>query len=164
MARFISTDVAQSPLTIAEGGQLPGLQLQEGEQKKKPQAESTTVNPLVLFGAISVSIVLSVLLVLYDVEPKGRLSTTAQEEVRASIAREYFANLDSDEPLQPYQRYLREAQRAYLRGDHTSEQELYRKVLDLLRAERPSSGRGLTGSRSRDKVLEEQISILLGSR
>jgi hypothetical protein len=38
---------------------------------------------------------------------------------------------------------------------------LYNRVLDLLRGERDRFQRGLTGSRERDKILEQQIVILL---
>ncbi|MCX7428253.1 MAG: hypothetical protein NTW96_21820, partial [Planctomycetia bacterium] len=56
---------------------------------------------------------------------------------------------------------LREAQRAASRGDRAGERRLYRQVLDLLRAERDRFDKGLTGSRDRDKKLEELISVML---
>ncbi len=76
------------------------------------------------------------------------------------IEREYFSHLDPNEPLVAYQLLLREAQRAYTRGDKQAERDAYRSVLRLLRAER---GRfeGLTGSPKSDEDLENHITIIL---
>jgi hypothetical protein len=63
--------------------------------------------------------------------------------------------------LEPYQILLRDAQQAYSRGDHRAQRDCYGKVLDLLRAERGSEEKGLTGSRSKDKELEEALLVLL---
>ena len=47
VARFVSAEAAQSTLQVSEDGQLPELQLQEGEKKKKQQARERTVGRLV---------------------------------------------------------------------------------------------------------------------
>jgi len=85
-----------------------------------------------------------------------------KKHARQTIEDTYFGsgNLDNKD-LAPYQALLREAQRAHARGDVKTEREHYRKVLDMLREERGTHEKGLTGSRSRDKDLEEAISVLL---
>lgn len=166
VARFISAEAAQSTLKPAEDGQLPELHLREGEKKEKKQAESRTINPLVLFGALSISVALSILLVMVDFGSPRASSSQEKAKARQMIQddyiadQEHFTNPESAPPLEPYQVYLREAQRAYSRGDRKTERQMYRKVLNLLRAERDEFG-GLTGSPSNDQTLEEQISILL---
>ena len=165
VARFITAEAAQSTLNLAENGQLPELQLQESMQAKAKQEKGVTVHPLVLLGLLCLSVVTSVLLVLYEPEQGTSSQSAAKERARFVIMDEYFADeehftLDNPPPLEPYQVYLREAQRAYSRGDRETERRLYRRVLHLLRAER-SDFEGVTGSPRSDKRLEEQITILL---
>ena len=50
---------------------------------------TTTVNPLVLFGAISMSVVLSIILVLYDPGPAGD-STSEQKETMAVVDPDFW--------------------------------------------------------------------------
>lgn len=163
-ARFISAEAAQSKLEIAEDGQLPDLHLQEGDKKQKSRQRSTTVNPLVLFGIIAISVVISISLALYDTDPDQTSSARTKAHARRQIEEQYFGEIGSQQPLKPYQIYLREAQRAHTQRDFKRERELYRRVLELLRAERPREARGLTGSRQRDKDLQQYISVLLGPR
>lgn len=164
-ARFISADAVQSTLELAEDGMLPELHLQEGVQKEKKEAKTTTVNPLVLFGLLAISVACSIGLVLLDVSPA---ENQRKEEAREVIRTEFFSLLDDDRPLQPYQLELRAAQRAHTQGDRQRERELYQKVLNRLRQEpaagpRENSNTWLTGSRDRDKRLKKQISILLST-
>ena len=50
---------------------------------------------------------------------------------------------------------------AHSRGDEKAEEKEYRKVLDMLRAERGKHQRGLTGSLDDDKELETCIRTIL---
>ncbi len=52
---------------------------------------------------------------------------------------------------------LREAYQAHLRGDLKQEEALHKRVLNLLRTERPSSDQWLTGSPASDQRLQQQI-------
>jgi hypothetical protein len=63
--------------------------------------------------------------------------------------------------LAPYQRHLRDAQRAYARGDTAAERQNYRRVLQLLRAEGRSRFSSLTTTPTQDRELEELLAILL---
>jgi len=155
-ARFISAEVARSTLEIAEDGQLPELQLQEREQKKKTEERSdTTINPLVLFGVVSLGVVASVLLVLY--EGPERPESQGVRNARAAIER-CWSNVDSNDPLKPYQLYLRQAHLAHTHGDFKAERQLYRKVYQLLQVE----GRTAVPP-DHARVLEEEIPVLLNA-
>jgi len=166
-ARFISAEAAQSSLKLAADGKLPELQLQQGDEKRAAETGSTTVNPLLLFAVLSFSAVASIALVLIDTDSHRAADSARKEAARWVIEDEYFANddflsdLDSDKRLEEYQTLLREAQQAHSRGNRKREREKYREVLNLLRAERGPLEKGLTGSRSRDKRLEQQIAVLL---
>ncbi len=100
------------------------------------------------------------MLVLVDADPSPPEQNVAKWRARRVIEEEYFSSLDSRAPLERYQIYLRDAQRAHTRGDRATERKLYRQVLDLLQAERGPFDT-VTGTPSRDKTLEEQIVILL---
>jgi hypothetical protein len=170
VARFITAETAESRLQLADG-KLPELHLREGGKAEKKAADaedkSKTVNPLVMFAALSLSVVFSIILVMVDFNPPNRSTVRAQDAARAQIKRNYFGdqdlytNLQTAKPLKPYQILLREAQQAHTRGDAKTERACYRKVLDMLRAERETFARGVTGSRENDKQLEEHISTLL---
>ena len=164
-ARFVSAEAAQSTLKLAEDGQLPELQLHDGQQKQKKEAKTVAVNPLVLFGLLSISVAVCIALVLVDVGPPR---SQKKDDAREVIKAEFFSPLDPREPLKPYQVDLRKAQRANTRRDYQAERILYKNVFGLLKQERPvqpenGKDRWLTGSRDRDEKLEEQISILLSN-
>ncbi len=72
----------------------------------------------------------------------------------------FYGSEDSEPEL--YQRYLREARRAYSIGNRKAEFKAYQRVLDLLNAEDVlRSHNGLTGDRKDDKKLRTHIGILL---
>jgi len=166
VARFVSTEAARSPLRMAADGKLPELQLsEEGEKKQADEPTGTTVNPLVLVGILSISVVFSISLALMDFGPEDVSNTRRKQDARKAIQDDYFDSLPgSHEPLQPYQELLRDAQLAHSAGRYQKERDLYQEVLDLLRTERGETDKGITGSPDRDKELERLISILLGGR
>jgi hypothetical protein len=172
VARLIAAEAAASPLKLAADGRLPELQLEEGQQKQKTEAKSKSVSPLVLFGAIGLSVLLSAALVLIEPGQSGPSTTQQKDDTRKLIEEKYFGGgaLEGGR-LQPYNLHLRAAQEAHLRGDEKTEREMYGKVLDLLRADPGARDpRALPGSRSRyvtggadgDKDLEAKIILLLG--
>jgi hypothetical protein len=162
VARFITAESADSTLRRGDDGQLPELHLEEDAAEKKPNAGARPVPPLALLGVLGLSIAISLALVLFDVPSPANSVAEKKAEMRQKIEDHYFGagSLDAKR-LEPYQLLLREAQQAYSRGDDKTQRERYRKVLDLLRGERGPEERGLTGSRSKDKELEEAISVLL---
>jgi len=164
VARFVAPQSAEAAIQPDAEGKLPDLHLHEGEEpEEKIEGDSPSVHPLLLAVVVCLSVVTSITLVLYDT---GRSSTDSQRkaEARRVIEEQYFGSLDPDAPLEPYQILLREAHLAHVRGDYVAERQYYRRVLDMLRAERPPGARGLTGSRTRDRELEEQIIILLSDQ
>ncbi len=162
VARLITAQAADSTLQLAPDGKLPDLHLDDrGSQMSN--AKSKSVNPWVLLGLLAASIVFSVALVLVPMGSSGGASREKKAAMRERIESEYFgsSNPESNADLEPYQILLRDAQRAYTRGDHKTERRDYVRVLEMLRAERSGYEKGLTGSRTRDRELEEALSVLL---
>jgi len=159
-ARFISAEAAQSPLTVAEDGQLPDLRLIDSNAKQTEEDDTQSVNPLVVTCAISLSIVLSISLAMMDFTPDGG-PNDSRAEVRQCIEKEFFTPPDSDKPFPPFEHLLREAQRAHTKGDRAQERKLYHRVIFMLRQERGENEKGLAGSHDRDERLKTLISALL---
>jgi len=158
VARFIPAEAAQSKLKPADDGKLPGLRLHEtagGGRKEKAQG----TNPLVLIGLLSLSVVSTVVILFHDFGPSDHSSDKEKAAAREQIGKEYFAELDN-QPLKPYEVYLRNAQRAHVRGDAKTERAMYQKVLALLHAER-LPGENLTGTAERDEDLKGYLITLL---
>ncbi len=160
-ARFITADAAQSAIKLAADGKLPELHLQEGNRKDKSDGKGNAVSPLLLLVALVVSVMMSMALVLMPSSSEDQLLLSRKANARQDIIDKYFSDLDPKKPLEPYQILLREAQAAYSHGDRATEFARYRRVLDMLRREHGPFDKGLTGSPSRDKELEEQLTILL---
>ncbi len=161
VARFITADAAQSSLKPAPDGKLPELKLGEAaEEASGKQPGSRGMHPLVLFALLAISVAASIVLVLVPTESAVPTKTLEREEARKIIETEYFRELDEDAPPRPYQLLLREAKLARARGDYRRERDVYRRVLDLLRAF-PKPDKGITGSKDRDNQLERQLIILL---
>jgi uncharacterized protein YbaR (Trm112 family) len=161
-ARFITAAAAQSAIKVASDGKLPELHLLEGNQKDKADAKGNAVSPLMLVAALVFSVGMSMALVLMPSGSEDLSLAARRANARQDIADKYFSDLDPKKALEPYQILLREAQAAYSRGDRAAETGRYRRVLDMLRREHGPFDKGLTGSPSRDKELEEQLTVLLG--
>lgn len=161
VARFIAAEAAQSGLKLAEDGKLPELRLKEPGQADVKEAGSRGVSPILLFGTLGVSVLVSVVLVLMPTEPGNPGSALEKRQARQQIEENYIAGMDKEATLEPYQICLREALLAQSRRDVREERRMYRKVLDMLRAERGKFDKHLTGSRKRDEDLEQLITTLL---
>jgi hypothetical protein len=160
-ARFIAAESAQSGLKLAEDGKLPELRLKEPGEKSVKQAGPGGVNPAILFGAIAFSVLASVALVFLPGESANQGSGAEKQKARKEIEENYFAGMDKEARIEPYQILLREALLARSRGDFKQERRSYRKVLDMLHAERGKFDKGLTGSPARDETLKKLITTLL---
>ncbi|MEN6493287.1 MAG: hypothetical protein ABFD16_03270 [Thermoguttaceae bacterium] len=159
VARFITAEAARSPLTLSADGKLPDLHLTESNQRGAKQEKPVRRNPLVLLGAVCLSVVASAMLAFMDVSPPPSQHNKAKQAARRVLEEDFFSDLGTASRPQ-YQLDLRDAQRAFARGDHATERKLYSKVLDQLRAERGPFDT-ITGTRARDKRLEEQLTNLL---
>ncbi|MCS7237380.1 MAG: hypothetical protein NZ899_03815 [Thermoguttaceae bacterium] len=160
VARLVVEDSVPAALVLAPDGRLPSLRLADDETPTSQEAKSRGVHPLVLLIILCTSVVVSLALIFVDFGTGPNPESPAKVRARYLIEQEYFAELDDPTPRQAYQLLLREAQRAYARGDYKREQELYRQVLELLRQERPRH-LSITGSVQRDRRLEELLIILL---
>lgn len=169
-ARFITAGETASHVRLGADGQLPQLQLRQGEQREKPVEEKQGLNPLVL-AAVLVSVAMSVAVLLLPTEPIGGVSPSkqaAREEIRKHYTTTH-SPIDPKSLNKPYQYYLRLALQANSEGDYATELRNYRHVMDLLHSEGKSEYRGLTGQPGNldnplppsDRHLEQQLSILL---
>lgn len=159
-ARPISAREAKSPLEIAADGKLPILLLAEAEQQEKQPSSDILGSPLVLSVVLCVSLLLSVILVLVEIEPATTTDAEGKQEARQVIRTEYFADLGNETPTRQYQVFLREAQRAYARQDFDAERYYYRRVLFLLRGDLGKGG-SLTGNPDNDRQLRECIRAIM---
>jgi len=160
VAKFISTEEAQSTVSLGADGRLPELRLADSASAEAPEVTARGTNPLVLLGVLCLSAVASLALLVIEFEPPQGSNTPEKARARYMIEQDYFSDLDSPQPRERYQLLLREAQRAFARGDYEEERRLYREVLKLLLAER-GPFESLTGSPQRDRKLEEYIITLL---
>ena len=158
VARFIPAEAAQSKLKPADDGKLPGLRLHETAGGAR-QEKARGINPLVLIGLLCLSVVGTVVILFSDFGPSDHSSDNDKARARQHISDTYFIDL-GNQSLKPYQVYLRDAQRAHVRGDAKTERAMYQKVLALLHAER-LPGENLTGTAERDEDLKGYLITLL---
>jgi hypothetical protein len=157
VAKFIASDKTASPIQLAVDGRLPELNLQEGADRRSAAESAGGTNPLVLTIVLCLSVVMSTMLLFVDFgPPQSQISSRA--EARRKLAEFYR---QPREELLPYQQSLRDAQQAHSRGDHETEQELYRRVLRLLHAEGRSRFASVTRTPREDKELEALLAILM---
>lgn len=157
VARFITDKPGEALVTLGEDGNLPELNLVEGAERAASRQEKKESNPLVIYGLVAMSLIVSVVLVLVDSEGGGS-STSDKTRARAEI-REFYGADEGN--LLPWQRTLREARLAASRGDRGAERRAYRRVLDQLNSEDISRFTGLTGSPEQDDKLRRLIGTLL---
>ncbi len=155
VARFIPGGGSGAGAALASDGRLPELKLQEG-QKRRASSEAEATNPLVMVGVLCLSFVMSTALVLYDSGTPGGNDQQVKDRRRLAEFCE-----QSTGTLAPYQQYLRDAQRAHSRGDEQTERQMYRRVLQLLRAEGRSRYTTVTPTRLEDRELEELLARLM---
>ena len=142
VARFI-TDQAGDPLVkLGADGHLPDLALQEMGvavvQEKTPADQHS--KSLTLIAAFAVSVGLSLAMLFLDLDVASG-SAQKIEVARKAITIFYGSE---NAPLEQYQSLLRRANWARSQGDYAGEQQLYREVLRMLRAENKNSVTGLT--------------------
>jgi hypothetical protein len=161
VARLISAETAQSVLQPAADGRLPDLQLQEAGEGRQTETKSRSLNPLVLYGALTLSAVVSLLLFLMDWGSPGQGTSTEKDRARQQIEMKFFGGGADPADLKPFQKYLRDAKRAHTDHNDKAEHDCYEKVLQMLRADRGPDERPLTGNPENDKELETRIETIL---
>jgi hypothetical protein len=170
VARLVSAEAAQSTLKLAADGQLPQLQLQEGDENDKRKGKSRSIPPLVMIGAWIFSVAITAAIVMINSGDGSSAITQEKAEAMTKIEEQFFGNPARGELLS-YQRLLREAREARARGDFKAERHCYKQVLDLLHTETWGSSesqvsrsrleKGITGSRAHDQDLEKLILAVL---
>lgn len=159
VARFITDGDGEPLVQLGEDGHLPELHLAEGSARAVTEKQTGAGKSLGLYLAIGFSFLFSMAMLFVDTDPKG---STARQRAEARIAIQAFYGRPG-EPLKPYQKLLRSAQRAHSRGDRAAERRAYRRVLELLSAEDINPITGLTGDRhEKDERLRKLIATLLG--
>jgi hypothetical protein len=159
VARFLLASPADSCFKLADDGKLPELRLPEPGTASSGQQARWGMNPLVMTALCCLSAIASLALVLMPDDSGPSSHSQTKQRAWAAIEEYYFAEMDGL-PHEPYQFHLRDAQRAHLRGDYRQEREFYRRVLEMLRAERKPAT-GVTGSPRRDQELERHLQVLL---
>ena len=159
VAKFITNKSGEALVQFGADGEMPQLQLEEGAERKAKEDQPKQSNPLLLYGALTLSFVASLSLVFLDLEP---VETDARAKIRIRRQIVKYYGDDEKQDLMPYQVLLREARLAYSRNDRVAESRAYRKVLEMLNAEDNNPFNGLTGKGEvADKELKEWLSILL---
>lgn len=166
VARFITDQPGDLLVKLGEDGQLPELTLLDAAQKPLTERREER-NPLLLYGALAFSFVMSLGMLLLDPSPATTTSGD-KSQARAALA-EYFG--DDGSRLEPYQKALRQALVEFSQGDVADERREYRKVLQMLNAadiRDPANLNGLTGrqtgrGRASDQQLREHLETLLSN-
>ncbi len=166
VARFISAETAESVLKPAVDGRLPDLHLQESDYQAETQSQAKSLNPLVLYGALTLSAVLSLVLALGNWSSTGPENSGEKNTTRKIIEDRFFGGGNADlRALKPYQELLRAAKRAHDSQDFKTEVACYKKVRKMLHGNRGTETRPLTGDgdegRKSDRELETCIETLL---
>ena len=170
VAKFITTDVAESRIEVAADGKLPELQLSTDHGKTQDKKTASSTNPWGLVLLICGSLIASTALLLIGPSSNTTSQHSSVERARILIQDKYFG--PNEGPRKQYQEYLRDALLARSQGNRSKEEHYYRKVIYLLRAEHLDADpdeRGLTGQRYRstddslpsDPELHNLLSILL---
>lgn len=156
VAKIIQQETVEPKLT--KDGKLPTLLLADEEKPRVSERGGLKSNPIVVGLLICVSLVSSagMLFLIESGRPEARQEV---KEARKDVVR--FYEVREDQELQPYQQELREAQRAYSRGDFSAEARFYQKVMLRFHNEDLTKYSGLTGSPNGDDDLEKDVSLLL---
>ncbi len=162
-ATFITAAPVETNVPLGADGKLPDLHLTE-EKQKDDTAEEKPRSPLLVIAALTISVGMSVLMLVFDFESTAA-PVRSKEVYRQDLVEHYTQPTDGGE-LKPYQKNLRAALQAHNRGDSRIEKIYLRRVLDMMEAEDVSPTRGITGKAqgeypASDEHLRSTISQLL---
>lgn len=168
VARFINDRSGEPLVKLGEDGQLPALELAElAEEQPRERREARSTNPVLLYGVLACSFVMSLLMLVVD--PQARTAAERSQDAQArQVLQEFYG--DPQRKLQPYQQLLRDALVAHTQGNIDAERDAYRQVLRMLNSSdirsAKTSPNGLTGrqtgrGRLSDDELREALLTLL---
>ncbi|HAN97269.1 MAG TPA: hypothetical protein DCQ98_07480 [Planctomycetaceae bacterium] len=160
-ARLVTETGDAGKLALGADGQLPQLVVKETTAVEKPRDAESDSNPMVLIIAVAFSVLISVVLLF---APTG--GGSAQADVSDSLAALQEHYIGRRQPLEPYQVMVREALQCENKGDRGSATAIYRRLLDMIHAERQDPNQGLTGPKislqePNDQRLEAHLKVLL---
>lgn len=163
-ARLLTGQAAESWLPIGNDGQLPQLVVKDEQLKESKQRESTESNPLILVIVLVASVAMSLLLLFVPEE-----LPSSNNSMGDSLDRLEEHYIGTKQPLEPYQILVRSALELENEGERREAKEVYRKLLDMLHAERRNPNEYLTGppfsSREpNDRSFENHLRVLLSNR
>ncbi len=156
VAKIIQQETVEPKLT--KDGKLPTLLLADEEKPRVAEKGGLKSNPIFVGLLICFSL-LSSAGMLFLIESGHPEAKQEVEEARNDVVR--FYQVREDQELKPYQRELREAQRAFSRGDFSAESSYYQKVMLRFHDENLTKYSGLTGSPVGDMELEKDVALLL---
>lgn len=169
VARFITEHPGETLVKLGDDGQLPELTLSDAQKSQVKSESPRERNPLLLYGALAFSFVMSVGLLLMDSPGPG---TSANLDGAGESRQKIIAYFGEDGArFEPYQQELRQALIEAARGDDAAERRHYRRVLQMLNASDirdPANPNGLTGrmtgrGRHSDDELREILQDLLAN-
>ncbi len=160
-ARLVTETTDAGKLALGADGQLPQLVVKETAAVEKPRDAESDSNPMVLIIAVAFSVLISVVLLF---APTG--GGSAQADVSDSLAALQEHYIGRRQPLEPYQVMVREALQCENKGDRGTATAIYRRLLDMIHAERQDPNQGLTGPKislqePNDQRLETHLKVLL---
>jgi hypothetical protein len=160
-ARLVTETSDAGKLALGADGQLPQLVVKETAAVEKPRDAESDSNPMVLIIAVAFSVLISVVLLF---APTG--GGSAQADVSDSLAALQEHYIGRRQPLEPYQVMVREALQCENKGDRGTATAIYRRLLDMIHAERQDPNQGLTGPKislqePNDQRLEAHLKVLL---
>tara|TARA_B110000495_G_scaffold203356_1_gene226700 strand:+ start:1524 stop:2438 length:915 start_codon:yes stop_codon:yes gene_type:complete len=156
VAKIIQQETVEPQLT--KDGKLPTLLLADEVKPRISDKGGWKSNPIFVGLLICFSLVSSggMLFLIESGQPDAKKEV---ESARNDVVR--FYQVRDDQVLKPFQRELREAQRAHSREDYSAESNYYQKVMLRFKNENLVKYAGLTGSPVGDKELEKHVSLLL---
>jgi hypothetical protein len=168
-AKFIAAEAIETRVQLGADGRLPELSLRDDKQKPAVEKRQQSSNPLLLIGAVCISVTMSIIMLFVDTgttRGNDRPKREAREELVTWYTGKPKGPATAGRELRPFEILLRRAVQAHHRTDFSEEQELYREVLDMLHDESNQDFGGLTGLREaaappNDQHLSSLLSILL---
>ncbi|MCY2965098.1 MAG: FHA domain-containing protein [Planctomycetota bacterium] len=169
-AKFIAEGPDAALVKLGGDGTLPELALIESAAAEAAKNAKRETNPLILIGAMVVSLSMTLVMLFMDDAPNA--NQTHDKAAARQELREYYG-AEGDTSFAPYQLGLRRARQAFTRRDSAGEQAELRKVLNMLRSESKDKMQRFTGvtgrvdydyddiSKRSDRRLEELIAALL---
>lgn len=160
-AKLLTEAVSESKLQMGADGKLPELKVVEIQNPTANDKVESDQSPLTMIIVLCISVGVSVLLLF---APTDSVSTSSDFQFALDSLEQHY--IGTKPPLKPYQVLLREAIQFENTGNRQKAKANYRKIVDMILAERRNTNTGLTApkfsaSEPNDKMLEQHLKVLL---